>query len=69
MATVLSNEPEPERDESMSDRQRGFIIDLLERKNISALMASRIIAELVVVPDLNGSGLENLNERMNLDNT
>lgn len=67
MATVLGNEPE--REESMSDRQRTWITWLLEKKNVSALMASRLIGELSVLPDLNGSGLENLKERSQLPNT
>lgn len=60
---------EPEGEEEMTQRQVGYITHLLEARRVSARCASHLIEILEQEPAMNGSGLENLKQRMNLENT
>lgn len=53
----------------MSDRQAAYIVTLLDRRWVPSAVAGRIIEMLEGLPDVNASGLENMDERMQLPNT
>lgn len=63
---ILTGDPS---EDEMTHAQRQYIEHLLDTRNVSRLMASKIIAELVGVPERGASGLETLDERRELPNT
>lgn len=53
----------------MSDGQRAYIEHLLDTRSVSSAFASRLIAELLLIPERNASGLENLFDNLTRENT
>lgn len=56
-------------EDEMSDGQRAYIEHLLDTRNVSSAFASRLIAELLLIPERNASGLENLFDNLTRENT
>ena len=56
-------------EDAMTYDQRRFIDHLLEKKDVSRLMASRLISELVNLPDRGASGLEQLPTKLDNPST
>ena len=53
----------------MSDRQAAYIVTLLDRRWVPSAVAGRIIELLEGLPDVNASGLETLQEKLDRPNT
>lgn len=53
----------------MSDRQQSYIEMLLSRRWVPSAVAGRIIELLEGLPDVNASGLETLQEKLDRPNT